>query len=45
MKTFLALLTFATLAQADDAQTAIKAIENENHVKFVGRFCRRHRNE
>ena len=36
MKTFLALLAFATLARADDAQTAIKAIETENHVKFVG---------
>jgi hypothetical protein len=36
MKTFLALLTFATLARVDDAQTAIKAIETENRVKFVG---------
>jgi hypothetical protein len=30
------LLAFATLARADDAQTAIKAIETKNHVKFVG---------
>jgi len=36
VKTFFALLAFATLARADDAQTAIKAIETENHVKFVG---------
>jgi hypothetical protein len=35
LKTFLALLTFATLTRADDAQTAIKVIEIENHVKFV----------
>jgi len=36
MKTFvLMLLSFATLARADDAQKAIKAIETDNHVKFV----------
>ena len=36
MKTFLlTLLSFATLARADDAQKTIKSIETENHVKFV----------
>jgi hypothetical protein len=37
MKTFLlTLLTFATLARADVAQETIKAIETQNHVKFIG---------
>ena len=36
MKIFLlTLLSFATLARADDAQEAIKAIETQNHVKFI----------
>jgi hypothetical protein len=36
MKTFLlTLLSFATLARADNAQEAIKAIETQNHVKFT----------
>ena len=36
MKTFLLmLLSFATLARADDAQKAIKVIETDNRVKFV----------
>jgi hypothetical protein len=36
MKTFfLMLLSFAILARADDAQKAIRAIETDNHVKFV----------
>jgi hypothetical protein len=37
MKTFLllTLLSFATVAWADDALKAIRAIETENHVKFV----------
>jgi ribosomal protein L11 methylase PrmA len=37
MKTFLLiLLSFATLARADDVLKEIKDIETENHVKFVG---------
>jgi hypothetical protein len=37
MKTFIfTLLSFATLALADDPQEAIKAIESQNHVKFIG---------
>src|SRR5271154_3091847 len=36
MKTFLlTLLSFAALARADDAQEAIKAVETQNHVKFI----------
>jgi hypothetical protein len=36
MKTLLlTLLSFATLARADNAQEAIKAIETQNHVKFI----------
>jgi hypothetical protein len=31
----LTLLSFVTLVRADDAQKAIRAIETENHVKFV----------
>src|SRR3984893_8282609 len=38
MKIFLlTLLSFATLARADDAQEAIKAIETQNHVKFIAK--------
>ena len=29
-------MTFATLARADVAQETIKAIETQNHVKFIG---------
>ena len=36
MKIFLlTLLSFVTLAQADDALEAVKAIETQNHVKFI----------
>lgn len=38
MKTllFTLLLSFAAWARADDAQEAIKVIETQNHVKFIG---------
>jgi hypothetical protein len=37
MKIFLlTLLSFAILARAEDAKEAIKAVETQNHVKFIG---------
>jgi hypothetical protein len=37
MKIFLlTLLSFATLTPAEDAKDAIKAVETQNHVKFIG---------
>ena len=37
MKIFLlTLLSFAILARGEDAKEAIKAVETQNHVKFVG---------
>jgi hypothetical protein len=32
----LTLLSFATLVRGDDPQEAIKVIETQNHVKFIG---------
>jgi hypothetical protein len=32
----LTLLSFATLVRGDDALVAIKAVEAQNHVKFIG---------
>ena len=32
----LTLLSFATLVRGDDPQAAIKVIETQNHVKFIG---------
>jgi hypothetical protein len=32
----LTLLSFATLVRGDDPQSAIKVIETQNHVKFIG---------
>src|ERR1700722_1841811 len=32
----LSFLSFSTLVRGDDAPTAIKAVEAQNHVKFIG---------